>query len=125
MKKVIIVHSLMFAALFFIMGCEGDQGPAGPEGPSGPAGPKGDTGEVVIPTEYTNANSYPGGAAYAKWYTTDAGGSGDAGITVSADFARCKACHAWDGLGNAASYANRTGQSTGKDSRCGQEKEYD
>jgi cytochrome c553 len=31
---------------------------------------------------------------------------------VAADFYRCKACHAWDGLGNAASYANRTGQST-------------
>jgi cytochrome c553 len=32
--------------------------------------------------------------------------------TAPGDFYRCKACHSWDGQGNAAAYANRTGQST-------------
>jgi mono/diheme cytochrome c family protein len=36
---------------------------------------------------------------------------------VGAEWVRCKTCHAWDGLGNAASYSNRTGQSTGAASR--------
>jgi mono/diheme cytochrome c family protein len=59
-----------------------------------------------------------GGAAYSKWWTADAGGSdSQPATTAGADFYRCKACHAWDGLGNAASYANRTGQSTGKSTR--------
>jgi len=59
-----------------------------------------------------------GGAAYSKWYTTEAGGGGaQPATTAGADFYRCKACHAWDGMGNAASYANRTGQSTLKSSR--------
>jgi mono/diheme cytochrome c family protein len=54
-----------------------------------------------------------GGAAYGKWWTTDAGGSGTQPTTTApSDFYRCKSCHAWDGLGNAASYADRTGQST-------------
>ena len=108
MRKLIIFHSLMFAALLFIMGCEGDQGPAGPAGSSG---------EEVIPSAYTSANPYLGGSAYSTWYDTEAGGSGDYGAAIGKDFVRCKACHAWDGLGNAASYADRTGQSTGKSTR--------
>lgn len=108
MRKVVIFHILMFAVLLFIMGCEGDQGPAGPAGSSG---------EEVIPAAYTSANPYPGGAAYSTWYDTEAGGSGDYGAAIGKDFVRCKACHAWDGLGNAASYSDRTGQSTGKSSR--------
>ena len=49
---------------------------------------------------------------------SDAGGTGTQPSTsAGADFYRCKACHAWDGLGNAASYAGRTGQSTLKSSR--------
>jgi mono/diheme cytochrome c family protein len=59
------------------------------------------------------ADGILGGAAYGKWWTSDAGGSGTQPVTTAgSDFYRCKACHAWDGLGNAASYANRTGQST-------------
>ena len=59
-----------------------------------------------------------GGAAYSKWWTTGAGGVGTQPTTTAGkDYYRCKACHAWDGLGNAGSYASRTGQSTGKATR--------
>jgi len=102
-------------------GPAGSQGAAGPQGPTGPAGPPGSNGinwPGPVPPEFTAADGIQGGAAYAKWWTTDGGGSGTQPPTaVSADFYRCKACHAWDGLGNAASYANRTGQSTLKASR--------
>lgn len=40
-----------------------------------------------------------------------------AGITVGADFVRCKACHGWDGMGTHGSYADRTGKSTGAAAR--------
>ena len=115
---------LLLGIILFTMGaCTGDPGPTGPAGSDGAAGADGSDGADgedfpgPLPDEYINADGILGGAAYSKWYTTDAGGSGDAGATVSADFYRCKACHAWDGLGNGASYANRTGQSTLKDTR--------
>ncbi len=120
-------------ALLLVLGlsaCEGPTGPDGPMGPQGAAGPQGPTGPAgppgtngtnwpgPVPSEFTAADGILGGAAYAKWWTTDAGGSGtQPTTTASADFYRCKACHAWDGLGNAASYATRTGQSTLKASR--------
>jgi mono/diheme cytochrome c family protein len=111
MKKYCILG--VFLILF--AGCEGDQGPTGPEGQVGSDG--GDW-PGPIPQEYVDADGIAGGAAYSKWWTTDAAGSGDQPTTTAAaDFYRCKACHAWDGLGNAASYANRTGQSTGKATR--------
>jgi len=124
--------------ILFAMGaCTGDTGPVGPpgadgvagadgtDGADGPAGADGEDGTDgtdgtdggSLPAEYVAANGILGGAAYSKWYTTDAGGTGDHGATVAADFFRCKACHAWDGLGNAGSYANRTGQSTLKADR--------
>ena len=107
-----VIITLTFVVLVcvfsFMMGCEGDVGPAGPAGPSG---------EEVIPAAYTSADPYLGGAAYAKWYISDAGGSDNLSVTVGSDFYRCKACHAWDGAGNAASYSDRTGQSSGKSSR--------
>lgn len=119
---------LLLGILLFTFGaCEGDPGPTGPagaDGPAGPAGPEGPAGPAgedgadgtdfpgPLPAEYINADGILGGAAYAKWWTTDAGGSGDPGASVPQDYHRCKACHAWDGMGNAASYANRTGQST-------------
>ena len=122
MKRLFLVSVIVFA-----MGaCTGDTGPTGPAGADGTAGTDGTDGTDgadgedfpgPLPEEYVNADGILGGAAYSKWYTTDAGGSGDAGAAVPADFYRCKACHAWDGLGNAASYANRTGQSTLKDTR--------
>ncbi len=112
---------LFLSVILFSMGaCTGDTGPTGPAGADGADGAAGADGEDFpgpLPDEYINADGILGGAAYSKWYTVDAGGSGDAGGTVAADFYRCKACHAWDGLGNAASYANRTGQSTLRDTR--------
>jgi hypothetical protein len=72
----------------------------------------------VIPAAYAAADGILGGTAYSKWWVTEAGGSGtQPTTTVAADFYRCKSCHAWDGLGNAGSYADRTGQSTGKATR--------
>jgi mono/diheme cytochrome c family protein len=98
---------LLIIGLFIVAGCEGDAGPQGPAGDAGSDWPG------PPPAEYVNADGIAGGAAYAKWWTTGADGSGTQPTTTAgADFYRCKACHAWDGLGNAASYADRTGQST-------------
>ncbi len=103
---------ILIFGLLFIFGCEGDTGPEGPEGQGGSDWPG------TTPVAYKNADGIAGGAAYSKWWTTEAGGGGtQPTTTASADFYRCKACHAWDGQGNAASYANRTGQSTLKSSR--------
>lgn len=69
-----------------------------------------------LPAEYLAADGIAGGVAYSQWWVTQAGGDGTLGdysVTTNAEFSRCKTCHAWDGLGNAASYANRTGTSTG------------
>ena len=73
-----------------------------------------------MPPEYTAADGILGGTAYSKWYITASGGMDglDAyGLTVDSDFVRCKACHAWDGQGNAGSYATRDGVSTLNDGR--------
>jgi mono/diheme cytochrome c family protein len=99
-------------------GAAGPQGPQGPVGPAGPIGPPGADWPGPPPDGYNNADGIMGGAAYSKWWTTEAGGDGpQPATTAGADFYRCKACHAWDGMGNAGSYANRTGQSTLKSSR--------
>ena len=75
-------------------------------------------GEPGLPQAYKDANVLAGGAAYNQWWTTDAAGSGTQPTTTAeADYYRCKSCHAWDLKGNAASYANRTGKSTGTASR--------
>ena len=85
MKKLLI-----FGVILFAMGaCTGDPGATGPPGPVGADGTDGTDGADggdVLPDEYINADGILGGAAYSKWYTTDAGGTGDAGATVSADF---------------------------------------
>ena len=108
MKRYVILVILGLAPILFA-GCEGDQGPAGPAGQGWPGNP---------PDAYVVADGIAGGAAYSKWWTTDGAGSGtEPATTAAADFYRCKACHAWDGLGNAGSYANRTGQSTGRSTR--------
>lgn len=105
MRNIVI----LLIGLFYLVGCEGDKGSTGPAGTDWP----GDA-----PAAYTSANGITGGAAYAKWWTTDGGGSGtQPTTTAAADFYRCKSCHAWDGLGNSGSYANRTGQSTLRSSR--------
>jgi len=116
---------------FLLSACEGPMGPDGPAGPQGPAGPAGQPGAAgpagpqgpagpggedwpgPAPAAYLAADGLAGGAAYSQWWIKDAAGAGSAPTTsVSTEFYRCKTCHAWDGLGNAASYANRTGQST-------------
>lgn len=94
-------------------GAAGPAGPGGPAGPAGPAGPPGQNWPGPPPAKYQAADGLAGGASYSQWWVVDARGSGTAPTTsVSTEFHRCKTCHAWDGLGNAASYANRTGQST-------------
>ncbi|MEE8486645.1 MAG: hypothetical protein V3S56_00655 [Gemmatimonadota bacterium] len=120
MKRLLFCVVMLFA----LGACDGDEGPMGPagaDGASGPAGADGADGPAgtdgtdfpgPLPAGYVAADGILGGAAYSKWYVTDAGGTGAVVTTVPADFYRCKACHAWDGLGNSASYANRTGQST-------------
>jgi len=98
---------LPFLGLVLLLGCAGDTGPQGPAGPGGADWPG------PPPQGYLDANGLAGGAAYSQWWTTQAGGSGTQPTTsVSSEFYRCKTCHAWDGMGTAGSYANRTGQST-------------
>lgn len=116
-------------ALTACSGSDGSTGPAGPTGPTGPAGPTGPQGATgpagadfpgPAPAEYVAADGIRGGAIYDSWFSTLAGGPGTAagaGVTVGADFTRCKACHGWDGLGLLGSYANRTGKSTGAAAR--------
>jgi mono/diheme cytochrome c family protein len=105
-------NSLFLLLAIALAGCTGDEGPVGPPGADGTDWP----GEP--PAGYVAADGIAGGAAYSQWWTTDAVGSGtQPATTASAEFYRCKSCHAWDGLGNAGSYANRTGQSTGTSSR--------
>ncbi len=117
-RAIGLLHLACFAAV--MAGCAGADGINGVDGTDGTDGTDGADGSDgtdfpgPVPAGYTSADGILGGAAYAKWWTTDAGGSGTQPTTpnAEADFYRCKACHAWDGLGNAASYADRTGQST-------------
>jgi cytochrome c553 len=104
--------------------CAGADGVAGTDGTNGTNGTDGTDGTNgldfpgPVPAAYTAADGIAGGAAYSKWWTTDADGTGtQPTTTAAADFYRCKACHGWDGMGNAASYATRTGQSTMKATR--------
>ncbi len=120
--KLMRLAGLLYLACFAVVmttGCSGADGINGTDGTDGTDGADGADGTNgtdfpgPVPAEYTAADGILGGAAYSKWWTTDAGGSGTQPTTTAeADFYRCKACHAWDGKGNAASYANRTGQST-------------
>ena len=118
-RAIALLHLVGFAAV--MAGCAGADGIDGVDGLDGSDGSDGSSGTDFpgpVPQGYADADGILGGAAYIKWWTTDAGGSGTQPTTTAeADFYRCKACHAWDGLGNAASYANRTGQSTLRASR--------
>ena len=122
-------------AALVLKGEKGDQGDPGPQGQSCTVVDNGDgsftvtcgggstavlTNPGYIPAEYSAADPIQGGTAYAKWWVTQAGGPGTlagASVTVGVEWVRCKTCHGWDGRGNRASYANRTGQSTGAASR--------
>jgi len=125
-----VVLSGLLLVTMALSACQGSVGSAGPQGPkgdtgvqgsAGPAGPSGKDGinwPGPVPASYESADGIAGGAAYSKWWVTEAVGTGSTPeTTVKSDFYRCKSCHGWDGLGNAGSYANRTGQSTGKATR--------
>jgi mono/diheme cytochrome c family protein len=119
LKRAVGLLCLASFTVVMATGCAGADGINGTDGMDGQDGADGQDGldgvdfPGPVPAQYTAADGILGGAAYAKWWTTDAGGSGTQPTTTAeADFYRCKACHAWDGMGNAASYANRTGQST-------------
>ncbi len=127
-RKTILMSFLFTIALVFVafaasactgaVGLQGEQGLAGTAGADGADGADGIDWPGPVPAAYEAADGIAGGAAYAKWWVTDADGSGtQPTTTVSSDFYRCKSCHGWDGLGNDGSYANRTGQSTGKTTR--------
>lgn len=68
------------------------------------------------PDEFQNADSFAGGRMYDKFWTTEAGwNQSDPNLptfNASSNFFRCKQCHAWDRLGNAASYIDRAPSTT-------------
>lgn len=104
-------------------GDPGDPGATGPAGDPGDPGPAGDAGADwpgPAPAAYAAADGIKGGAAFSEWFAANGDGKGtlaNYSVTVGSEFVRCKSCHAWDGLGTAASYANRTGLSTGTATR--------
>lgn len=113
-------------------GAKGDPGDPGDPGAQGDPGAKGDPGDPgatgdagqdwpgPAPAAYTAADGIKGGAAFSEWFGTNGAGKGTLAqysLTVGSEFVRCKSCHGWDGLGNAGSYANRTGLSTGTATR--------
>ncbi len=73
-------------------------------------------GDSSGPDEFQNADGANGGQMYDKFWTTEAGwNQSDPNLptfNASSNFFRCKQCHAWDRLGNAASYINRAPSTT-------------
>lgn len=63
------------------------------------------------PQAYTTANGIKGGILYDKFWSTESGydqtNANIAKFNASADFFRCKQCHAWDLLGTGGSYNGR------------------
>lgn len=119
-KSKLFLIVLMLAIL--AAGCtkEGEIGPAGPAGTNGANGTNGTNGTngvdgygavtVADQASYDAADGPRGGILYDNWTSTEAGISNiPSEVTAKKDFYRCKACHAWDGLGNKASYINRAG----------------
>jgi len=93
---------------------EGPAGPAGADGTNGTNGTDGTDGYGVITTAdqaaYDAADGKRGGILYDNWTATESGITGiPVEVTAKPEFFRCKSCHAWDGLGNKASYINRPG----------------
>ncbi|ROL60652.1 hypothetical protein D9V86_09180 [Bacteroidetes/Chlorobi group bacterium ChocPot_Mid] len=68
------------------------------------------------PVAYTNADGIKGGMLFDKFWATETGfDQTNANITklnASADFFRCKQCHAWDLMGRNGSYNNRAPKTT-------------
>jgi len=86
MRYTKTVPLLMIAALASCTGSDGlvgPQGPAGADGTAGPQGPAGTNFPGPAPAAYTAADGILGGAAYAKWWTTDAAGSGTQPTTTA------------------------------------------
>jgi mono/diheme cytochrome c family protein len=79
----------------------------------GAAGCDGDDGTGVNgdPPGFTNADGINGGTMYDKFWTSETGwNQADPNLATFNNFSnffRCKQCHAWDRLGNAASYIGR------------------
>ncbi|MGD2215848.1 MAG: hypothetical protein PVJ64_03790 [Gemmatimonadales bacterium] len=69
------------------------------------------TGVPDDPPEFTNADGINGGTMYDKFWTPETGwNQGDPNLATFNNFSnffRCKQCHAWDRMGNAASYIGR------------------
>ncbi len=70
----------------------------------------------AISNEFDIANGINGGLMYDKFWSADTGfDQADPNLPVfdaNPDFFRCKQCHAWDRLGNSASYINRAPTTT-------------
>ncbi len=84
-------------------GCDDDE-------TTGPPPPPGD------PPEFIAANGINGGTMYDEFWTPETGWDQNdpnlATFNNFSDFFRCKQCHAWDRLGNAASYIGRAPSTT-------------
>lgn len=63
------------------------------------------------PPEFTNANGIKGGILFDKYWSVESGYDQSSPklttFNASADFFRCKQCHAWDLMGKNGSYINR------------------
>jgi mono/diheme cytochrome c family protein len=92
MKRTFLFAAILFATL--ITGCKKDD----------------------EPTAYDLADSSKGGIMYDQFWSSEAGYD-QASINLATfnarpDFFKCKQCHAWDGLGTAGSYINRSARTT-------------
>jgi mono/diheme cytochrome c family protein len=74
------------------------------------------TGPPDDPPEFTAADGINGGTMYDKFWTSETGwNQSDPNLATFNNFSnffRCKQCHAWDRLGNAASYIGRAPSTT-------------
>ena len=113
-KKINFLGILLIIGVSLLNNSCTKEGPEGPAGANGTNGTNGSDGYGVVTqaqqTAYDNADGKRGGVLYDNWTATESGISGiPAGVTAKPEFFRCKSCHAWDGLGNKASYINRAG----------------
>lgn len=117
-----VVLALLSCISIMYIGCteEGPAGPAGLDGNDGTNGINGTDGKdgldgygAVLVTDqaaYNAANGLRGGILYDNWTKSESGITGiPSEVTDNVEFFRCKACHAWDGLGTKGSYINRPG----------------
>lgn len=70
---------------------------------------------ATVPNDFTEANVLNGGVLYDMFWIADGVSLSAADLEIvenSADFFRCKQCHAWDHFGSAASYIDRAPRTT-------------